>query len=325
MKPDEMIDRYVGAVGQHLPAKTRSDIQLELRSLLQDTLEERAAVSGTEPDDIMVGKVLLEFGKPSEFAARYRPERYLIGPSLYPLFRTVMGVMLVLVSLAFLLGLAATLVSNGTAGLTGQIEETLLEYGQSLVFNLGMVVVVFALVERYRPESIGAKEKEWDPFSLAKMEAANGIKRGELIFGIVWGIFLIVLINFFPEYIGTIRFTGNGREVDSLLTPAFQIYVPWLTSLLVMQVILRSAVLREGVWRPVTRVVELALGLISVGLIVRIFTGPAIASTPANDITARGLVAIVLLVGAVEAWQQLKYLLFKRPSPSESDLRSRIA
>ncbi len=153
MKANELMERYVHAVGQHLPAKTRDDIQMELRSLLQDALDERAAVCGTDPDEQMVANILLEFGKPDKFAARYHQERYLIGPRLFPLFKTVMGVMLVLVSLSFLLGMVGVLVAHGADYLWDQWETSLLKYGQSLLFNLGMVTVVFALVERYWPES----------------------------------------------------------------------------------------------------------------------------------------------------------------------------
>lgn len=40
MNANEMIERYVHEVGRHLPRKNREDIQMELHSLLQDTLEE---------------------------------------------------------------------------------------------------------------------------------------------------------------------------------------------------------------------------------------------------------------------------------------------
>ena len=54
-----LIDRYIHEVGRHLPRKNRSDIQAELRSLLTDSLEDRAGTKTSEAD---VAALLKEFG-----------------------------------------------------------------------------------------------------------------------------------------------------------------------------------------------------------------------------------------------------------------------
>ena len=36
-----LIDRYIAEVGRHLPEKDRSDIEAEIRSMMEDMLEER--------------------------------------------------------------------------------------------------------------------------------------------------------------------------------------------------------------------------------------------------------------------------------------------
>jgi uncharacterized protein (UPF0216 family) len=45
MKENEMnlIDKYITEVGKHLPRKNRADIEAEIRSTLEDMLEERSA------------------------------------------------------------------------------------------------------------------------------------------------------------------------------------------------------------------------------------------------------------------------------------------
>jgi hypothetical protein len=35
----ELVDRYVHEVGRHLPRRSRNDIETELRSTIEDTLE----------------------------------------------------------------------------------------------------------------------------------------------------------------------------------------------------------------------------------------------------------------------------------------------
>jgi len=70
----ELIDRYVHEIGQLLPGRMRADVQAELRSLLTESLEDRARAAGRAPDAELVKTVLREFGSPQEAAARYAPQ-----------------------------------------------------------------------------------------------------------------------------------------------------------------------------------------------------------------------------------------------------------
>ena len=87
----DLIERYIAEVGRHLPRKQRVDVQTELRSLLQDMVEDRAQTKVEKADEEIVTAVLLEMGPPQKVAASYqsRPE-YLIGPQLYPVYRFVL-------------------------------------------------------------------------------------------------------------------------------------------------------------------------------------------------------------------------------------------
>ena len=88
----ELIDRYLHEVGRYLPKKNREDILAEIRSYLEDKLDERTNGKPSEED---VVEFLKEEGSPQKMAASYAPEgQYVIGPSLYPLFRLVTGIAL---------------------------------------------------------------------------------------------------------------------------------------------------------------------------------------------------------------------------------------
>ena len=52
--PKDLFYRYVDSVGRHLPRKRRDDIQMEIMSLLEDALEDRAQSEGRELDEEMV-------------------------------------------------------------------------------------------------------------------------------------------------------------------------------------------------------------------------------------------------------------------------------
>src|SRR5258706_14658181 len=89
-----LLDRYVTEVGNHLPRKGRADIEAEIRSTLQDMLDDRSQATGQPIDEAMMGAVLKEYGAPTKVAATYQTPRYLIGPRLYPIFELVLKIVM---------------------------------------------------------------------------------------------------------------------------------------------------------------------------------------------------------------------------------------
>ena len=79
-----LIDKYIAEVGKHLPRKNRADIEAEIRSTLEDILDERTMTDGPA-DEATVMTLLKEYGSPREVAATYKPQQYLIGPRLFPI------------------------------------------------------------------------------------------------------------------------------------------------------------------------------------------------------------------------------------------------
>ena len=83
-----LVDGYIDEVKVNLPNKIRSDIAVEIHSLIMDTLED--VVEDGEVDEQIVLKVLKELGSPIEIAGEYNPHNYVIGPRLYaPFWMTI--------------------------------------------------------------------------------------------------------------------------------------------------------------------------------------------------------------------------------------------
>ncbi|HKY55046.1 MAG TPA: permease prefix domain 1-containing protein [Anaerolineales bacterium] len=79
-----LIERYIAAVGRYLPEKERGDIEAEIRSMLEDMIDERNQQTGKPVHDEVVVAVLEELGDPKLLAQKYAPaKRYLIGPDWY--------------------------------------------------------------------------------------------------------------------------------------------------------------------------------------------------------------------------------------------------
>lgn len=93
----EMIERYIYAVTQKLPQSQRADIAKELRSLIQDMLDER--VDNREVNNKDVEEVLQNLGSPKQLAQKYRgSKKYLIGPEFYDSFILILKITLISVA-----------------------------------------------------------------------------------------------------------------------------------------------------------------------------------------------------------------------------------
>ncbi len=89
----ELLDRYLQAVEFWLPKRQRQDIIAELSEDLRSQIEEKEAELGRKLKDEEVETILKRCGSPLTVASRYQPQRYLIGPTLFPVYRFVLGVL----------------------------------------------------------------------------------------------------------------------------------------------------------------------------------------------------------------------------------------
>jgi hypothetical protein len=82
----DLLERYLQAVGQYLPAKGKKDTLAELRANLLAEMDGRAEELGRPLNESEVAAVLEKHGSPAAVAARYLPRQFLIGPSVFPLY-----------------------------------------------------------------------------------------------------------------------------------------------------------------------------------------------------------------------------------------------
>jgi hypothetical protein len=301
-----LIDTYVSEVGRHLPKKTRADIEAEIRSILQDMLEERSQKTGKPVDEEMTLEVLKVYGAPEKVAATYLGERYLIGPRLYPIFMTVLRIVLMVTGILAAIGLGIVVYQTTLTPLNAfeTILKAIANFGASIMTVLGNIVLIFAILEwaLYRAggkvEVKGLpKEKEWDPRSLTKVSTPNQVKMGETIAEIVGCFAAIVIFNFYPQIIG---FTpslngvvGSGNWAVGfgnvtfvpLLSQAFFYYVPYLTLVWALTIVLNIVLLRMGYWTAVTRIFLIGLKIINIIIVAAMLAGPSLIAVTTSTLT----------------------------------------
>lgn len=288
-----LIDRYIAEVGKHLALRNRADIQKEIRSTLEDMLEDRAKQVGHEPDEAMLVDLLKEFGKPEDVAASYLPERCLVGPTLYPIFSLVTWIALPMLAAVLLITLG---IGTFSAGMT--LFETLegagkllLQVGQALVSAFGSIVITFAILERIpwsRKELQKDKQEEsrdWNPRDLPEVQDVEKFSIPGLAAEIIFTIIAILVFNFFPRIVGYGFLLNNEWTFLPLLSDAFFRYLPFVNALWGLQIILDLALLRRGRWEPATRWLRAALLVLGIALAAVMFAGPDLVASSAADLS----------------------------------------
>ena len=327
MNSTELIERYVREVGQQLPRKMRTDIELELTSLLLDSLEERAAAAGKEPSVKMAADVLREFGKPDRIAAQYLPDQYLIGPQLFPVFKVALTIVLVIIGVVHVGGLVFMLL-RGEPSVFGQTAWNWFgSFFRSAALNAGIVTMVFAAIERAQINwgEQAQSEEAWNPLDLPPVKDPDRINRFEIIFGMFWTVAFIIVFNFYPNLASLVIIDDGGIEVFRLLSTEFAVHVPWLTLAWLLELVLKGIVVTRGRWTRFTRVLELALVPLSFYIINYIRTGGEIFTISALTMLTKLALGFVLVLVILDGLHKLYRLLTGRPFINTETFKSRLA
>jgi hypothetical protein len=258
-----LIDRYIHEVGRHLPRKSREDILAELQSLLIDTLEDRCKGDPTEEDIVAL---LEEFGDPKKVAASYYPEgQYLIGPTLFPIFRMVVGIVIVAV-------LGAQAVAAGVGMIFNEVSFNPVDFFAGVINSIpaavGSVVIVFAILQWFGVRT-EVEESPWKPDDLPELTEFENVARWEQIVGIAGGVFILVLLTLFPDKIGFVNHPGG----EFFANPVILTYRGWISAVLVLSIGLESYLLWQGRWQTITRVSKVVLNFLSIALLILLVQG----------------------------------------------------
>jgi hypothetical protein len=277
-----LIDRYIAELGKHLPLKNRADIQKEIRSTLEDMLEERKRAAGTEADEAMVISLLKEYGSPEDAAASYLPERSLVGPQMYPIFSLVAWIALSVLGIVLLVTLSLGSFSAGQTPLEvlKTIGAILLKVAGALVSAFGSIVITFAILERipgmrkeFQQEKLD-ESKSWNPRSLPEVEEVEKFSLAGLTAEIVFTGIALLVFNFFPEWVGFGFLENNRWSFLPLLSDAFFRYLPYINVLWLAQIALNLVLLRQGRWQTFTRWLRIVLQALGIVLAAVMLAGP---------------------------------------------------
>lgn len=218
----EWIERYLYDVVKRLPEEQRKDIEQELRSLIEDMLEERAENGKTTEQNIR--EVLEQLGRPADLAAKYRgTEPHLVGGRYYPVFCQVLRIVLLCVAAGMCASAAVNFFLN--VGHADTLEHAFMYLGSDFLVSLaeipgamlqafGMLTLLFFLLER-KQVRLDNQGQNWSVESLQPVPYKKAaISRADSIAGIIFCVLVSVLFIYTPEIIGACLRTESGTVVN---------------------------------------------------------------------------------------------------------------
>lgn len=298
---ESLIEAYVLDITRRLPRRSRNDVAFELRALLTESLRDRAADAGRQPDETMALAIVRDFGRPDDVAARYHPPGDPIIPPSHTngfAWATAIGVVL---QWAGSLPLALSGQLFPDAPESGRIGAWWVSYALGAFWWPGFLVsmmLVAAWVRRTWP----AKTTDWAPAATIDADRINRTTHllglGLALTGIaIWVLVAWASVNFDTPFTRALAFAP-----DFLATRAPLVLLLWAAgiSLLVVLIV-------EGRWRDLTRRVDMAIKIAAASLLGWfVFGGRIFVSEPADQ-TTKGILLLVALIVvaqlAVHVWR----------------------
>lgn len=291
----DLLDRYLRAVEFWLPNEQRGDVIHELSDDLRSEIDDKRAATGRTPSEDEVAAILKERGHPMLVAGRYLPQQYLIGPTLLPLYRFVLRMLLLWILVpAFVLVIAPIAVIGGEGPL-GALIATVLGLAQAALFTFGIVTLAFGAIERYGlARGLYAR---WDPRRLPALPVGRAPRTqpiGATIFAlacrVVFSVWWLMLV-----------WTGNiysGSALSVTLAPIWHALF-WPILLLSLAAVATDAAALYAPSSPRTRsIVRIATDCASIAVVLLLLRAGAWVDIGGSD-------AIAASTHALNAWLNL--------------------
>jgi hypothetical protein len=158
----DLVDSYVNTLRLFLPKAQREDVVRELTEEIRSEAADKEAELGRALNQGEQAAILSRYGHPMLTAARYRPQRYLIGPVVFPYYWLALKVLLGMVTAGHLIAMLVRLAPGAPdAALGSQLEGLIQNVLAVTAWTTMMAAVADYWLRRRRVL------ETWDPRSLA--------------------------------------------------------------------------------------------------------------------------------------------------------------
>jgi len=271
----DLLERYLQAVGEYLPANMKADTLAELRENLLAQMEAREEELGRSLTPAEVASVLEKHGRPMLVAARYLPQQSLIGPGLFPIYWFTLKKSFPFVVLAYGVTQIVALVFVG-----GRFDPgaAIAHFpGVALTFwaviTLGFACFEFAQGRYFHVANLS---QAWNPNDLPPLAKQEKKKQSlahrvaDLVVNAI--VFLWFLAVPYRPYLLLGSGMGYLHGLPFGLTPEWHIFYWQIVALMAVQLILKTAILfvdGASPWCKGVDIVVQAVGALAIGVMVQ--------------------------------------------------------
>lgn len=194
-QPMELIDRYLQAVRFWMP-KGQEDVIAELAEDLHSQVDAKEEEVGRALGEDEVAAILKRCGSPIVMAGRLRPQGYLIGPTMFPVYRFILKVSLLWIMVPVFIFIVGPVNYAESKNVGVAILHTFGALWPAGFMAAGIITVVFAALERAQSQLCPADR--WNPKSLPPLQKPQRRTSKvnvvcELIFNVVGFVWLLLL------------------------------------------------------------------------------------------------------------------------------------
>lgn len=252
MAGNDLVERYIAAVKFWLPEKLREDIGAELAEDIRCEIEEVENAKGRPLTEDEVADILKARGKPITVAARYQPQRHLIGPELFPLYIFVLKVVAVICLIPPVVAWFVWSFDRYSL----PVPDTIASPFNSFLMAFAVVTLVFALIEHKGIDI--TKKTEFNPKTLRPVIDKNRIRRSDSIAEIIGPMIGVgfYLAGYFSQT--TYHFPDGGSIT---VAPEWIVFWQIIIGLAVFDIALGAINLFKPYWSGPRIVAQLILNL----------------------------------------------------------------
>jgi hypothetical protein len=300
----DLLDRYIAAVRKYLPWQRQNDIVAELKANLESQLEDKETELGRPLTQPEMEQWLKELGPPIQMAARYQPQRYLIGPAIFPFYWYVLRMAftwaMVIYSIVTVVQMFSAPEPNATA-----LLDAVLRVPMVLLTTATWVTLIFAGIEyaagrypaTFQHSPIAASG--WSPVELPPVVDGTGDggkprsyaqSVAEVIFGFIFLAWLLLV----PEHPYLLLGPGAAYLKSSpyQAAPVLMQFFWAVVALNIFQLGWRAESLWRGRWRRRGLAQQIAFKILGLIPLLLLLTARdhayVVLKHPAADWAARG-------------------------------------
>lgn len=274
-----MINDYLYTIGKYISPAQRVDVLKEIESNLYDFLEQNFGQK--EYSESEIETAIRSMGHPKKVAEAYMESpRCLIGPAYIDTYWLVLKIALIGVAI----GLTIANMLNIPASKDGiqLFIKTITSIWEASLSVVGSITLIFALIQHFSPGEQETITEDWSLKSIEKApEKHQKVSIIELIIESIFiCLFLVVLNQATPVL--AISFPEN-KVIPILDMVLFKPFLIWINITLISNLILNFYLLIKREWQTVTRIIAIAIDVITVGIFTKLIMTPGIWNFPSLD------------------------------------------